>query len=66
MFLPSEMEKLLIVISTLWITVKPALGNHTFVKLKVVAQNRWRVTYWDRYCCRYCEFATIVKLSSSL
>jgi len=35
------MEKLLIVIPALRITVKPALGDHQFVKLKVVAQNRW-------------------------
>ena len=28
-------------IPALWITVKPALGDHPFVKLKVVAQNRW-------------------------
>ena len=30
------------------ITVKPALGDHPFVKLKVVVW--WRVTCWDRYC----------------
>jgi len=29
------------VIPALGITVKPALGDHTFVKLTVVAQNRW-------------------------
>jgi len=41
-FLLFEIEnKLLIVIPALRITVKPALGDHTFVKLKVVAQNRW-------------------------
>ena len=28
-------------IPELQITVKPALGDHPFVKLKVVAQNRW-------------------------
>ena len=27
--------------SCIMITVKPALGDHPFVKLKVVAQNRW-------------------------
>jgi len=32
---------LFIVIPALQITVKPALGDHPFVKLKVVAQNRW-------------------------
>jgi len=32
---------LLIVISALRITVQSALGNHPFVKLKVVTQNRW-------------------------
>jgi len=32
---------LLIVIPELRITVKPALDNQPFVKLKVVAQNRW-------------------------
>jgi len=31
----------LIVILALRITVKPALDDHPFVKLKVVAQNRW-------------------------
>ena len=42
MFLPFEIEKkLLIVIPALWIMVKPALSDHPFVKLKVVAQNRW-------------------------
>ena len=30
-----------IVILALWITVKPALGNHPFIELKVVAQSRW-------------------------
>jgi len=50
---------LLIAIPALQITVKPALGDHPFVKLKVVAQNRWsvtqwRVTYWDTYC-HYCQ-----------
>jgi len=35
---------LLIVIPALQLTVKPALGDHPFVKLKVVAQNRW----WSR------------------
>jgi len=29
------------VIPALWLTVKPALGDHSFIKLKVVAQNRW-------------------------
>jgi len=32
---------LLIVIPALRITVIPVLGNHRFVKLKVVTQNRW-------------------------
>jgi len=41
MFLPFEIEKLLIVIPTLQITIKPALGDHRLGKLKVVAQNRW-------------------------
>jgi len=42
MFLPFEIEnKLLIVIPALRITVKAALCDHTFVKPKVVAQNRW-------------------------
>jgi len=40
-FLPFEIEKkLLIMITALQVTVKPALGNHPFVKVKVVAQNR--------------------------
>jgi len=38
-FLPIEIEKkLFIVIPALRITVKPVLGDHLFVKLKVVAQ----------------------------
>ena len=42
MFLPFEIEKkLLIVIPALQITVKPALGDHPFVKLKVITQKRW-------------------------
>jgi len=28
-------------IPALGITLKPALGDHPFIKLKVVAQNRW-------------------------
>ena len=49
MFLPSEIEKKsLIVTPALWITVKPALGDQPFVKLKVVSQ--CRDTYSDRYC----------------
>jgi len=28
------------------VTVKPALGEHLFVKLKVVAQNRWLLNQW--------------------
>ena len=35
-----DRKKLLIMIPALRITVKPALGGHPFVKLKVVAQNR--------------------------
>jgi len=35
MFLPFEIEK------SCRITVKPALGDYPFVKLKVVTQNRW-------------------------
>jgi len=34
-------RRLLIVIPALRITAKPALGDHSFAKLKVVAQNRW-------------------------
>jgi len=38
-FLPIEIEKkLFIMLPALRITVKPALGNHPFVKLKVFAQ----------------------------
>jgi len=44
-----------IVIPALRITVKPAFGDHPFIKLIVVARSKqvvaqWRVTYWDRYC----------------
>jgi len=40
-FLPFEIEKkLLIVIPALRVMAKPALGDHPFVKLTVVAQNR--------------------------
>jgi len=31
-------------IPALRITVKPALGDHTFIKLKVVTQNRWSLS----------------------
>jgi len=40
-FLPSEIEEKVIMFPALRITVKPALGDHPFVKLKLVAQNRW-------------------------
>jgi len=36
-----DRKKLMITIPSLRVTVKPALGNHPFIKLKVVAQNRW-------------------------
>jgi len=37
----------MIMITALRITVKPALGDHPFIKLKTVTQ--WRVAYWHRY-----------------
>ena len=41
-FLTFEIEKKLLTITpALRVTVKPALGNHLFVKLKVEAGNRW-------------------------
>jgi len=47
-FLPFEIgKKLLIVIPALRITVKPALGTYPFVKLKVVAQNKWSLSEWS-------------------
>ena len=38
-----DRKKLLIMIPASWITVKPALGNHPFVRLIVVTQNRWSI-----------------------
>jgi len=40
-FLPFQIEKLLTVVPALRITVKPALGDHLLVKLKVGTQNSW-------------------------
>jgi len=55
---------LLIVIPALRITVKPTLGNHPFVKLKVIAQNRWLLNEGYLlgqllsllWVCDYCQF----------
>jgi len=42
MFSPFERKKnLLVMIPALRITVKPALGDHPFVKVKVIIKNRW-------------------------
>jgi len=62
MFLPFEIEnKLLIVIPALRIAVKPALGDHPIVKLKVVAQNRWLLNegrLLGVVLSLYCEFVS--------
>ena len=49
-----------------YITVKPALGNHKLIKLKVVAQNKWSLNDGPLTgYCQYCEFVSIVSLSCS-